>query len=65
MSRPGDAKTRFSLAKLLQKVGRLEESLEEIDYLLGLHPGNRGYNKFFDEVREEIRQRENPRRSRF
>ena len=65
VSRPGDAKTRLSLAKLLQKVGRLEESLEEIDYLLGLHPGNRGYNKFFDEVREEIRQRENPRRSRF
>ena len=65
VSRPSDIKTRFSLAKLLQKVGRLEESLEQINYLLRLHPSKRSYNALFKEVREEIRQRENPRRNRF
>lgn len=65
VSRPDDSKTRFSLAKLLQKVGRLDESLEEIDYLLRLEPRNRGYNQLLKQVREEFRQRENPRRNRF
>ncbi len=65
VSRPDDVKTRFSLAKLLQKVGRLDEAQEEIEYLIRLTPRNRGYNKLAEEIRAEQRQREKPRRSRF
>jgi len=65
VSRPDDSKTRFSLAKLLQKVGRLDESLEEVEYLVRLQPSSRSYNKLYKDVREERRRRENPRRSQF
>ncbi|MDA8563016.1 O-antigen ligase family protein [Mariniblastus sp.] len=65
VSRPDDVKSRFSLAKLLQKVGRLDESMEEVDYLLRVQPSNRWYNNLGKELREELRQRENPRRTRF
>ena len=65
VSRPDDSKARFSLAKLLQKVGRLDEAMEEIDYLIRLQPRNRGYNTLFKEIREEMRQQENPQRGRF
>ena len=64
VSRPDDTQARFSLAKLLQKVGRLDESMEEVDYLLRLKPRNRGYNNLGKEIRAELRQRENPRRTR-
>ena len=65
VSRPGDSKTRFSLAKLLQKVGRIDESMEEVDYLRSLEPRNRYYKQLYEQIREELRQRENPRRSQF
>ena len=64
VSRPDDAKTRFSLAKLLQKVGRVDESLEEIEYLLRLEPSNRSYKQLLKRLREELRQSENPRGNR-
>jgi Flp pilus assembly protein TadD len=65
VSRPDDAKTRFSLAKLLHKIGQLEDAMEEIEYLLRLDPRNRGYNQLARKIRDEYRQRENPRRNRF
>jgi predicted Zn-dependent protease len=57
ISQPNDPKTRYKRAKLLVQTDRLEEALEEAEYLRRHDGQNSTYNKFFDDVESEITKR--------
>lgn len=55
---PNDPKTRYKRAEILRGLGRLDEALEEAEYLETHTERNRTYNRFLSEVKSEIRKRD-------
>lgn len=55
---PNDPKTRYNLAWILKELGRLDEALEEAEYLKTHTEPNTTYNEFLKDVESAIRTRD-------
>ena len=61
LNKPDDPQTRFELAKLLEKLGRIDDAQEQTDWLVRHHPANSRYTKMAERLKSARETRNNAR----